>query len=89
MILRRINYEILEVKGILMKMAIKTATLLSVRIGACSHLTEMNGSMTVFSRNCENYAEIHVFFFQWRGELNKLNFHLLVMIISTFTHLSL
>ena len=28
-----------------MKMAIKTATLLSVRIGACSHLTEMNGSM--------------------------------------------
>ena len=46
-----------------MKGIIKTATLLSVRIGACSHLTEMNGSMTVFSRNCENYAEIHVFFF--------------------------
>ena len=89
MILRRINYEILEVKGILMKMAIKTATLLSVRIGAFSHLTEMNGSMTFFSRNCENYAEIHVFFFQWRGELNKLNFHFLVMIISTFRHLSL
>ena len=57
-----------------MKMAIKTATLLSVRIGACSHLTEMNGSMTVFSRNCENYAEIHVFFFQWRGELKKIKF---------------
>ena len=72
-----------------MKMAIKTATLLSVRIGACSRLTEMNGSMTAFSRNCANYAEIHVFFFQWRGELKKLNFHFLVMIISTFTHLSL
>ena len=50
-----------------MKIAIKTATLLSVRIGACSHLTEINGSMTFFSRNCENYAEIHVFFFSGGG----------------------
>ena len=89
MILRRINYEILEVKGILMKMAIKTATLLSVRIGACSRLTEINGSMTVFSRNCENYAEIHVFFFSVEGGIKQINFHFLVMIISTFRHLSL
>ena len=57
-----------------MKMAIKTATLLSVRIGACSHLTEMNGSMTVFSRNCENYAEIHVFFFSVEGGIKQIKF---------------
>ena len=57
-----------------MKMAIKTATLLSVRIGACSRLTEMNGSMTAFSRNCENYAAIHVFFFSVEGGIKQIKF---------------